>query len=170
MKKIINILSIVLVCAAITGCATASAKSGSAVVKHDIKYSNQGTKSEGRSGYLTVNNIVVPDCFNKVAADGKVYTFKTKNTTWGNDGYFPSDGESVESVFPVVNKKISDADLQQGWSEVSGQYSNVPVQWIYVKWSGGSAALSPDKIDAFVKAKSLKVIPRNNMHSDKMMK
>ncbi len=170
MKKIFTILSVLTICAVITGCTTASAKSGSAVVKHEIKYSNKGSRSEGRSGYLIINDVSLPDCFIKVAAEGKVYSFKTKNTTWGNDGYFPAEDESVESVFPEVNKKISDNDLLQGWSEVSGRSANLPVNWILVKWSNGSAAISPDKIDVFLKAKTLNIIPRNNVFNDKMMK
>jgi hypothetical protein len=170
MKKIITILSIISLCAIITNCTTASAKSGSGVVKHEIKYSNKGSRSEGRSGYLIVNDFTLPDCFNKVAAEGKVYSFKTKSTTWGDDGYFPVEGESVESVFPAVNKKISDSDLLQGWSEIPGRYVNIPSHWILVKWSNGSAALSPDKIDAFIKVKTLNLIPRNSMFNEKMMK
>jgi len=161
MKKILAILSILAACAVITGCATASAKSGSVVVKHEIKYSNKGTRSEGRSGYLIINGITLPDCFSKVAAEGKIYSFKTKSTTWGDDGYFPVEGKSIESVFPAINKKLSDTDLLNGWSEVIGSYLNVPANWIFVKWETGSAVLSPDKVDELVKIKSLKLIPRN---------
>jgi len=154
------------------GCKSASAKSGpdyaKPAVTHDIKISNKGTRSEGRSGYLKINGVSLPDCFNAVAADGRVYTFKTRGTAWGDDGYFPEDDLTVEYVYPSTDKKLSDADLAAGWSEVSEHYSNVPAGWIFVKWQNGSAAVSPDRIDQLVKEKSIRQIRRNTMFSGKL--
>lgn len=156
-----------------SGCSSVSAKTGAdaadIIVSHEVKYSNKGTRSEGRSGFLKINGIAVPDCFTAIVADGKIYTFRSKKTMWGDDGYFPLDGESVESVYHFENKKISDSDLAKGWSEVSGRYLNVPAHWIFVKWENGSAVLAPDKIDLFVKTRSINTLPRNTMFL-KMMK
>lgn len=168
-----TILSLLLIPAIFSGCTSSSAKAGQEVSKisviHEIKYSNKGSRSEGRSGYLKINGIVVPDCFTVIVADGKLYTFNSKNTAWGDDGYFPLEDGSVKSVYPSVNKIISDSDLSRGWSDAVGKCQNVPPAWIFVKWNNGSAAVSPDKLDLLVKTKSIGTIPRNTMFSEKML-
>lgn len=172
MKK--YILFLFLAAAFLSGCVSSSAKSAKSgpeiTVNHEIKYSNEGTKSEGRSGYLKINGMTIPDCFTQVVAEGKVYTFRSKKTKWGDDGYFPLEGKSAESVYPPVNKNITDADLSRGWSEVTGRYLNVPSHWIFVKWEKGSAVSAPDKIDLLVKTKSLETLPRNKIFSERKLK
>ncbi len=165
MKKTFAAIAIIILAGFFFGCTSASAKNGSGKLSviHEIKYSNKGSRSEGRSGYLKINGVLLPDCFTKVVADGKIYSFRTKSLMWGNDGYFPDETSSLKLVYPPVNKYISDADISIGWSEVEGHYLNIPEQWIFVKWNIGSAVVSPDKIDALVEAKSLIPIPRNRM-------
>jgi hypothetical protein len=174
MKRVKAILYYIITALCIAGCSSVSAvnspETAKTAVIHEIKYSNKGSRSEGRSGYLKINGIVLPDCFTAVVVNKKVYTFKTKNTTWGDDGYFPLDGETPESVYPVIDKKINDTDLVKGWCEVSGRYSNVPDNWIFVKWGNGSAVLSPSKISELVKAKSLTMLSRNTMFKGKGLK
>lgn len=173
MKKYIIILILSAAASLFSSCTSPAAKTGQdgikVAVSHEIKYSNKGSRSEGRSGYLKINSIVVPDCFAAIVAEGKLYTFSSKNMAWGDDGYFPLEDGSVESVYPSVNKKISDSDLARGWSEVAGKCQNVPSNWIFVKWNNGSAAVLPDKIDLLIKTKSIGTIPRNTMFSEKML-
>jgi len=166
MKKLSVYLILLIISINLTGCTFASAKTGSSKLSviHEIKYSNKGTRSEGRSGYLKINNIVIPDCFTLVIVEDKIFSFKTKNTLWGDDGYFPVADKSAESFYPAIKKSISDSDLARGWSEVEGRYQNIPSHWIFVKWHNGSAAVAPEKIDEFVKSKSLSHIPRNTMY------
>ena len=156
MKRTFAAIAIIMLAGLFTSCNSVS-------VIHEIKYSNKGTRSEGRSGYLKINGALIPDCFSRVVADGRVYSFRTKSVMWGNDGYFPVEGASAESVYPPVDKSISDADIARGWSEVTGRYKDVPAGWIFVQWQGGSAAVSPDKIDAMVREMSLNRIPRNSL-------
>jgi len=174
MKKYVVILFLFAVSSVVSSCTSASAKLSEdgikIIINHEVKYSNKGTRSEGRSGYLKINGVAVPDCFNIIVADGKVYTFSFRNTMWGDDGYFPAEHQSPDMAYPYVNKKISDSDIARGWSEVTGRYLNVPAHWIFVKWETGSAALLPDKIDILVKTKSLKTLSRNTLFSEKTFK
>lgn len=169
MKRLFIVLFLSAAALFFYGCKSISAKSEPDAVKPvvtlDIKISAKGTKSEGSSCYLKINGILLPDCFFTVVADAKVYTFKTKSTIWGEDGYIPDNNLIPESVYPFAEKKISDADIAAGWCEVSEHYLNVPDGWIFVKWEGGSAAVSPDKIDQLIKAKSIRQIQRNTMFS-----
>ncbi len=139
-------------------------------VRLDIKITAKGTKSEGRSSYMSINGIPVPDCFNMVIADGRVYTFITKRYLWGDDGYFQDTDVKMESVYPPAGKRIGDADIESGWSEISERYLNVPEGWVFVKWDGGSAAVSPEKISLLVETKKISRIQRNAMFDRMMMK
>jgi hypothetical protein len=174
MKKIIIILYLFAFLICITGCNSASAKNTvtdkKKEVTHEIKYNNKGTKSEGRSGFLKINGYLIPDTFLFIVVDGNLFKFYQKRNTWGDDGYFPSENEMIESIYPSVNKNINIDDLTKGWSEVSGRYLNVPSHWIFVKWDNGSAVISPEKIDDFIKIKSLKIISRNIMFGSEKMK
>lgn len=171
MKRLFILLAILSVSVLFSGCTSVSAKGSSAKisVEHEIKYSNKGTRSEGRSGYLKINGTVIPDCFSTVVADSRVFAFKTKSTMWGDDGYFPFEGASAESVYPNIDRKVSDADIARGWREVAGRCGNVPETWIFVKWDGGSAAVSPEKTGELVKTKSLRQIRRNSMFDNLIM-
>lgn len=166
MKKKSASIILVMLSLYLTGCTLATAKTSSSKlsVAHEIKYTNKGTRSEGRSGYLKINDIVIPDCFTLIVADNRVYYFITKNTLWGDDGYFPVADRPAESFYPAVSKNISDSDLARGWIEVEGRYLNIPAHWIFVKWYNGSAAVSPERIEEFVKLKSFSRIPRNTMY------
>jgi hypothetical protein len=148
MKKLSASIIFLILSVYLSGCTFTSAKTSSSklTVIHEIKYTNKGSRSEGRSGYLKINDIVIPDCFTLVVADDKVYYFITKNTLWGDDGYFPVADKSAESFYPSVNKRISESDLSRGWSEIEGHYTNVPSFWIFVKWYNGSAAVDPEKM------------------------
>lgn len=166
MKKLSIYLILLILSIYLTGCTFASAKTSSSKLSviHEIRYTNKGTRSEGRSGYLKINDIVIPDCFTLVVAENRVYYFITKNTLWGDDGYFPVADKSAESFYPAVSKNITDSDLARGWSEVERRYLNIPAHWIFVKWYNGSAAVAPERIDEFIKSKSLNLIPRNTMY------
>lgn len=170
MKKAYKIIFLIIISVILSGCATLFSKSGKSILNHEIKYSKKGSKSERRSGYLKAESMLIPDCFNTVVDGSRVYIFKSKNTTWGDDGYFPAEDESAEKVYPSVNKNIDDSDLSRGWSEVTGRCLNVPEGWIFVKWNGGSAVVTPGKIDELVKVKDIKLLPRSRMFTEKMLK
>lgn len=148
-----------------SGCTTVMPQESSTKlsVVHEIKYSNKGTRSEGRSGYLKINGKLLRDCFNLVVAGGKVYTFMSKQMIWGDDGYMPLEIESPENYWPAADKTLSDADIARGWYEENLRCTNTPQDWIFVKWSSGSASVSPDKIEELIKVKFLNDIPRNTM-------
>jgi hypothetical protein len=164
MKNIVIALSMVIFILSACGIITAMGKTSAnkkITVVHEVKYTKKGTRSEGKSGYLIIDNVILPDCFIKIVADRKVFEFKTKNNTWGSDGYFPSENEQADVIYSVQAGTISDVDISKGWSEVSGRRSNVPDGWIFVQWENGSAAVAPDKISELINKKSIKQIQRH---------
>lgn len=171
MKRFIVSLIILTSAINIASCTMIPAVTGQKKLSiiNEIKYSNKGSRSEGRSWYLKINGKAIPDCFTMVAAEGKVYSFRSKNTTWGDDGYIPADGDSEELYRPGGNEKLSDSDISRGWREGDFRYSNTPAHWIFVKWNGGSASVSVEKIDELIRVKSIKTIQRNTLF-DKLMK
>ena len=129
-------------------------------VAHSVTYGHKGTKSESRSGSLSVNGEVLPDVFTAIEADGKLYTFRTRTQLWGSDGYFPA--EDSAAAFPSGKASAGKEELARGWYEPA-RSGDLPSGWILVKWEGGSAAVSSAKIKDFIAAKLLKPIPRTGM-------
>lgn len=153
MKRIS--LSILVLFAAFTSCVT------SPMVSEQVTYTNKGSKSEGRSWNLIVDGTKLPDCFSAILVNGKLYLFKTKKWLWGDDGYVLTDASiNADLYFPTIEREISKDELAQGWADVKGRFDKKPAGWFFVKWYGGMAALSTDKIETFVREKSLKTIPR----------
>jgi hypothetical protein len=138
-------------------------KTNAPAVEHYIKYSNKGSKSEARSGYLKVNGFIVPDNFLTVVAGGEVYHFYMRKYMWGNDGYFPDKDSKVEQVCPATDLLLSDDDLARGWTIVKGRPSNAPLKWIYVIWKNGSAVVAPERLEDFVLKNNIPSLPRSLM-------
>ena len=128
-------------------------------VVHSVTYGHKGTKSESRSGSLSVNGEVLPDVFTAVEADGELYAFRTRTQVWGIDGYFPAEDGAA---FPAGKASPGKDELSRGWYEPAWS-GGLPSGWILVKWTGGSAAVNPAKIKDFIAAKSLKPVPRTGM-------
>ena len=136
----------------------------SPTVYNNVEYSNKGSKSEARSWQLVVNGKTIPDYFSAVLVNDKLYVFKTRAWQWGDDGYvYMEERESVDKYFPKTVYTVSKNDLALGMAEVSGRFDNMPRDWFLVKWDGGIAALSAEKIEALVKEKSLQTIPRKKV-------
>lgn len=126
---------------------------------HDVSYRNKGSRSESRSGYLTIDGIILPDCFNMVLVDDKAYVFFQRSLRWGNDGYFPSEDEKY-SPLRKIDKMMTDSDIARGWCNSEGIMKNMPNGWIFVKWESGSALVLPSKISVLIAEKKIKPLPR----------
>ncbi|HNX60228.1 MAG TPA: hypothetical protein PKK43_14095 [Spirochaetota bacterium] len=128
-------------------------------VVNSVTYRHKGTRSESRSGSLTIDGIKIPDTFTYVLCDGKMFRFYQRTQRWGKDGYFPSD-EPVSSVFPDATSNPDAASADKGWRDVKGRSDSVPAHWIYVRWDGGMVAVEVSHIGEFVKTRNIKPISR----------
>jgi len=162
MKKILIFVMSFLFSSFLIG-AYSMGKSASPVVEHYVKYSNKGTRSEARSGYLKVNGFIVPDNFVTVVAGGNIYHFYMRKYMWGNDGYFPDKNSDAAALCPAIERILSSEELARGWAIVDGWPINTPSQWIYVIWKNGSAVVAPEKIDEFIKRNNIVPLPRSLM-------
>lgn len=129
-------------------------------IEHWIKYSNKGTRSEARSGYLKVDGYVVPDNFMTVIVDGKTYNFYMRKYIWGNDGYFPDNDADIQALCPHLQEALTNEQIIQGWAMVKGRPFNTPDNWIYVIWKDGTAVVSPEKLNEFVEKNRIPPLPR----------
>ncbi|MEJ5363214.1 MAG: hypothetical protein WBK20_09260 [Spirochaetota bacterium] len=132
-------------------------------VEHWIEYSNKGTRSEARSGYLRVDGYLVPDNFMTVIVGDKAYKFYMRKYLWGNDGYFPDKDSDITALCPEIAKALTEEEISQGWAIVKGRPFNTPINWIYVIWKDGTAVVSPEKLIEFIERNHIPPLPRNLM-------
>lgn len=161
MNRILSGIMIFVLTAYLSACQGSQIKTQDAKkndVAHEVTYTHKGTRSEGKSGYLTVDGIKIPDTFSYLLCGGELFKFHQKFQAWGIDGYFPTQ-ESAASVFPSGSAPDA-AAFAAGWADVSGTSRAIPANWIYVKWNNGMAAVSPAKIEDFVKEKKLERLQR----------
>lgn len=160
MFKYIIITFILLSCASSPVTDSAAETDSKLRIAHDVSYRNKGSRSESRSGYLTIDGIILPDCFNMVLVDDKSYVFFQRSLRWGNDGYFPAEDDKKYSSVRKIDKSMSDSDIARGWCNSEGIMKNMPNRWIFVKWESGSALVLPSKITALIAEKKIKPLPR----------
>jgi len=120
-------------------------------------YSNQGTRSEARHHYLYVRDRAVPDTFELVWQEGRLYRFVQRDHTWGDDGYLsvPSDIHIVRT-----DRVLSDEDARRKFYDGNERLDGTPEHWAYVEWKGGRAFVDPIALWNLVESKRLKPIPR----------
>ena len=158
MLKYFIITLLLLSCSSTPVINSAPVTDGKIRISHDVSYRNKGSRSESRSGYLTIEGISLPDCFSLVIVDGKSYVFLQRKQRWGRDGYFPE--EDQKKYAEHSNEEISDSDLKRGWFNADGIMKNIPNGWIFVEWESGSAVVMPSKISEMINEKKLKTLPR----------
>ncbi|MBP7344697.1 MAG: hypothetical protein KA982_08230 [Clostridia bacterium] len=159
MLKYFIITFLLLSCSSAPVINSAPVTDGKIRISHDVSYRNKGSRSESRSGYLTIDGIILPDCFTLVVVDGKSYMFLQRKQRWGNDGYFPSEDKKYSPV-RKIDKSMTDSDIARGWCNSEGIMKNMPNGWIFVKWENGSAVVMPSKIPVLIAEKKIKPLPR----------
>ncbi len=131
-----NITCFALALLLLLGCNSTVYTENSALLQHNIKYSNKGTRSEARQGFLvTDTGLRIPECFTYIADNRQGYTYLERKNPWGDSGYFPV----TENKAPTVsNKQIPPEILQRGWYKSSAQFSGTPGTWLYGESESGS--------------------------------
>jgi len=124
---------------------------------HIVTYTAKGTRSEARHGYVEIEGYMVPDIFVCLSYRDEAVVFLTRSNLWGDDGYWPS----LEVVLPekrgaplTVKEKI------KGWRISQDVPSNLPGDWVFVKWKNGSACVSAKKLKNFAETMDLPTITR----------
>lgn len=127
------------------------------IVESKIIYENKGTPTQKKNGFLYANNILLPDVFEQVYFQGRMYEFTTSQNQKGNEGYFPS---TTNLLIVVLAEKIQKDILAKGWYLGDKLYKGTPEDWIYVKWKKGSAFVSSTKIESFIAEQNLPYLNR----------
>ncbi len=164
MKKIPLIIISISFIAALFECETNS-KSNRCMLRNTVSYSNRGTRSEARHGHLFLNEKEIPDVYRLVICSGRAFRFFQRRHMWGRDGYFPveirEDGEIAEGS-TVAGKDA----IERGYYRGNVRHSNTPENWMFVKWDGGAAFVSPERIIDLDGVLQLKIIPRHIRDAD----
>ncbi|HAW86788.1 MAG TPA: hypothetical protein DCX65_10995 [Spirochaetaceae bacterium] len=127
------------------------------VWEHSIVYHQPGTRSEGRSHYLTCNGTLLPDVFALVVLpDGRSFAFGTRSQLWGDDGYVPADLVKL----PASPTAITSNSLAVGFYLGDSRLAGTPAGWFHARRDGWQAFIDPTRVDAFVQANRLEPLPR----------
>lgn len=163
MLKRILVLSIflsIITCCPAGKCVKNCQKNALCSIEHSITYSNKGSKSEAQHGHLFINGKEIPDVFTQISCIDKTYKFYQRKQMWGRDGYFPLD---EQAQIKASSAKITDEQIKKGWYTGAEKLDGTPCPWLNVQWEGGSAFVSPDKIEDMAAAENLKPIKRDNL-------
>jgi hypothetical protein len=144
------------------GPGTASGEGRSISVNYHIEKTNEGSRSEGRSHVLAVNNFTLPDVFTLVYAADVLYRFETADQPWDDCGYVP-DRNSQSAPFAETDTTISDEDWSLGWYEGAKKKKGTPRSWVYVERDRNRAFVNPDELDRFVSFMKWEVMPRETL-------
>jgi hypothetical protein len=128
------------------------------IVKHSVTYHKKGSRSESRTGILTINNYPLPTVFDYVQCEGTVYKNHIRKTRFGTHGYFPVD-ERLE--IDVDSTMISEKNLNNGFYISQKKLSGTPKDWIYVQWGNNSAFIAPSEIENVMSMKPFTTLKLN---------
>ena len=159
MKRIASVAMSLSLIASLSACEEYS-RSDRCMLRGRVSFSHKGTRSEAQHGYLYLKGRAIPDVYRLVICNGSVFRFFQRRHMWGRDGYFPvKTGEYGEIV-----KGSTDAGtdvIQRGYYRGNVRHRNTPESWIFVRWDGGSAFVSPERIADLGMVLSLRAIPRS---------
>lgn len=134
-------------------------KSGGCMLRNRVSYSNRGMRSEARHGRLFLNGKEIPDVYRLVICRGSAFEFFQRRHMWGRDGYFPvktgEDGGIVEG-----STDTGTGVIKRGYYRGNVRHKNTPESWIFVRWDGGAAFVSPERIIDLNMVLQLRAIPR----------
>ena len=149
-----NITCFALALLFLLGCNSTVHTENSAVLQHNIKYSNKGTRSEARHGFLvTDTGVRIPECFTYVSDNKQGYTYLERKNPWGDSGYFPAVENKAVSV---SSKQISPEDIKRGWYKSSVKFSGTPGSWLYGESESGSYFFDAGSVDDLITNEKLK--------------
>lgn len=149
-----NITCFALAFLFLPGCNSTVYTENSALLQHVIKYSNKGTRSEARQGYLeTISGVRIPECFSYVSDNKQGYTYLERKNPWGDSGYFPV---TEYKAVTVSGKSIPPEDLQRGWYKSSVKYSGTPGTWLYGESESGSYFFDAGHVNDLIVNEKLK--------------
>lgn len=78
-----NITCFALALLFLLGCNSTVHTENSAVLQHNIKYSNKGTRFEGRHGFMvTISGSRIPECYTYVFDNKQGYTYLERKHPW----------------------------------------------------------------------------------------
>ena len=127
-----------------------------AILKHEVTYTNKGTKSEGTVGKLKYNDKYIPTIFSYITDSVNSYIFVANKTLWGQHQYFPM---SEKIYISVSEKEITKEELNKGFYLGNFKLINTPNSWIKVYWAGESAFIDINRIFDVLKEKPFVDLP-----------
>ena len=127
-----------------------------AILKHEVTYTNKGTKAEGKVGKLKYNGEYIPTIFSYITDSDKSYVFTVNKTIWGEHQYFPMKERLYVSI---SEKEISVDELDKGFYLGNFKLKNTPNSWIKVSWAGESAFIDINRIFDVLKEKPFVDLP-----------
>lgn len=129
-------------------------------VEQEVEYTSRGSKSEGRDWFLLINGKYIPDKFNYVLAEGKLYSFRQSYYyPWGDKGYVLAEENSINDCFPDVNYTLTDSEKAAGWCKTGGKCT-VPDGWVFVKRGEEIWAVRAKKLEQFAEEMQFTPLPR----------
>ncbi len=155
MKKII-LLSMLLLTFISCKALEVNSQEKEAILKHEVTYTNKGTKSEGTVGKLKYKDKYIPTIFSYVTDSVNSYMFVINKTLWGQHQYFPM---SERLYISISEKEISVDELDKGFYLGNFKLKNTPNSWIKVSWAGESAFIDINRIFDVLKEKPFVDLP-----------
>ena len=123
-------------------------------IRHEIRITNEGSRSEGEWGVIMINDYELPSYFSHVIAENVEYIFITREFLWSRGGYWPTETVSSASHHSGI---ISQEELSLGWYEGdSNSYKKgTPNSWIWISGDTGkdedfSYWVNPLEIESFI--------------------
>ena len=153
-QKIIFAITFISMINIFPGCNSFNCADNPGILKHDIKYSSKGTRSESRHGYLILSNgNRVPECFDYISNGSRAYKYIKKVRPWGDSGYVEAD--NVKKIL-TGNDVISEEILKRGWYKSDFKYSSTPVNWLYGETSAGNYFFDSSKVRNLIESENIK--------------
>lgn len=121
-----------------------------------VSFSNQGTRSEGRSHYLLYRGCTLPDVFDRVVIVESSYRFLTRQHAWGDDGYV-ADGRAI---LPLSDESLAPGELERGYYPGSARKLGTPAEWFYAERGNAGWFVDAAKVDDLASAENLSCLPR----------
>jgi hypothetical protein len=126
-------------------------------IEEKTEYTAQGTRSEARHFYLSVEGRPVPDAFRVLVLSGKSWVFAQRAEVWGDDGWLLED---KTRPVPETPTPLTASETERGWYKGGERKKGTPADWAFVAWEGGSAFVDARKLPEFAAAERLPLLPR----------
>lgn len=146
--------STILIGLFITAVSCVSAPVENIEIRHEIRITNKGSRSEGEWGIILINERELPSYFLQVIAGNTQYEFVTREFLWSKGGYWST---GTVPTAPQHNGTISQKELSIGWyeSDSDNRKKRTPDFWIWVfgktdKDEDFSYWMNPMKIESFL--------------------